>query len=81
MPSIDFASAKMKHLTWKFKLRGFLDGKEKLTETLLSEHDCDLGKWLYSEGMSKYGTIPETQKLENTHRADEGRRQRQRRQR
>jgi len=33
------------------KLRNFLDGGENLpTEKLASHRDCQLGKWLYSDG-------------------------------
>ena len=66
--SFDFQIAKQAHLAWKARLRGFLDGQESLTEQeAVSHHNCMLGKWYYSEGMTKYGHIPEMQELEPPH--------------
>jgi methyl-accepting chemotaxis protein len=71
--TVDFASARSKHLAWKSRLRNFLDGKEALTQSqAVSHRDCDLGKWLYSEGMEKYGHIGEMQKLEQQHKEMHG---------
>lgn len=68
MKKIDFAVARVMHVAWKSGLRSFLDGKETLTEEQAVSHkDCDLGKWLYSEGMSKYGNMPEMKELEKVH--------------
>ena len=68
MPSLDFSLAKMKHESWKTKLRGFLDGRLKIDDSeLSSEKECALGKWLYSEGLSKYGTISDLKQLEREH--------------
>ena len=65
---IDFTSARSKHLSWKTRIRGFLDGKETLSEDqAVSHRDCDLGKWLYSVGMNTYGQFFEMQQLEKTH--------------
>ncbi|MFI5294966.1 MAG: CZB domain-containing protein [Thermodesulfovibrionales bacterium] len=64
----DFHVYSLKHSMWKAKLRGFLEGKQSLTrEKALSHKDCDLGKWLYSEGLKKYEKIPGMQKLEKVH--------------
>jgi len=68
MKKVDFAIARVMHVAWKSGLRSFLDGKETITEEqAISHRDCDLGKWLYSEGMVKYGTMPEMQELEKVH--------------
>jgi methyl-accepting chemotaxis protein len=68
MANFDFLMAKQKHLSWKFRLRDFLDGRESLTlEQAVSYRDCDLGKWLYSVGFEKYKTYPEMQELEKVH--------------
>lgn len=65
---LDFRLIKAQHLRWKTRLRDFLDGKETLTEQQVTSHrHCDLGKWLYSEGMSKYGHLPEMKDLERIH--------------
>lgn len=66
--SLDFAMAKLKHTSWKLKLRDFLDGKPGLTAAQATSHkDCDLGKWLYSEGLAKYGAMAEMKSLEKEH--------------
>ncbi len=66
--TLDFASARTKHLSWKTRLRSFLDGHEGMSlEQAVSHHDCDLGKWLYSKGMDNYGHLPEMQQLEKIH--------------
>ena len=65
---IDFASARSKHLQWKLRVRDFLAGRATLTpEQAVSHHDCDLGKWLYAEGMQKFGHLAEMQQLEAIH--------------
>ena len=65
---INFSVAKNKHLIWKTRLRAFLDGKESLTEReAVSHEECELGRWLYSEGMPKYGDIKEMRELERRH--------------
>lgn len=66
--SLDFSMAKLKHQSWKLKLRDFLDGKPGLTSAQATSHrDCDLGKWLYSDGLAKYGQVPEIKTLEKVH--------------
>ncbi|BCG65682.1 MAG: methyl-accepting chemotaxis protein [Methyloprofundus sp.] len=66
--TLDFASARSKHLSWKARLRNFLDGKEALTlDQAVSHRDCDLGKWLYSTGMSTYGYLPAMVEMEKLH--------------
>jgi methyl-accepting chemotaxis protein len=68
MGKLDFAVARVAHIAWKSALRSFLDGKETLTEQqAVSHEDCDLGKWLYSDGLTEYGALPEMQELEKVH--------------
>lgn len=68
MKTIDFSKEMASHVIWNVKLRRFLDGGECITEKqLLSYRHCDLGKWLYSEGMDKYSTMPEVLELEKVH--------------
>jgi methyl-accepting chemotaxis protein len=66
--NIDLTSAAMKHSTWKLRLRTFLDGKGGLTaEQATSHKECDLGKWLETEGLKKYAAIPEMKTLDREH--------------
>ena len=69
MAKLDFTTAKLRHLNWRDRLRKFLDGTEQVTEAEMSSpKDCDLGKWLYAEGMTKYGAFREMKELEAVHR-------------
>jgi methyl-accepting chemotaxis protein len=66
--AFDFQTAKQAHIAWKARLRGFLDGRQSLSDKeAVSHHDCILGKWYYSEGMKKYGGIAEMRELEPPH--------------
>jgi methyl-accepting chemotaxis protein len=68
MKKPDFAVARVTHIGWKASLREFLDGKGSLTlEQAVSHKECDLGKWLYSEGLTKYGDMPEMKEFEKVH--------------
>jgi methyl-accepting chemotaxis protein len=61
--------AKSDHLAWRTKLRDLLAGKAALTEEETGNHEkCRLGKWLYSEGMPKYGHMQEMKDLEKVHK-------------
>jgi len=64
----DFSDIRLKHVTWRVKLDDFLEGKPSMTEEQATSHEaCDVGKWLHSEGLKKYGTMPEMQELEKIH--------------
>ncbi len=66
--TLDFALARNKHNAWKNRLRHFLDGQEPLTDAhAVSHKDCDLGKWLYSDGLKLYGDLPAMQEMEDVH--------------
>jgi len=68
MSSIDFSRARIVHKKWKANLRRFLSGEDSLTKEEAFYHEsCELGKWIYSDGMMKYGRIPEMRKIEKTH--------------
>ena len=65
---VDFSLAKLRHQTRKLRLRAFLDGKaEVVPSDTESPRECNLGKWIYSTGLSKYKNIPEVHQLEKTH--------------
>jgi len=67
-PTLNIAAAKSKHLSWKTRIRSFLDGKESLTmKQAVSHRDCDLGKWIYSEGITHLGESDAFNKLEKCH--------------
>ena len=66
--TVDFSHARFMHLNWKFKIRNYLDGKETLSEEQAVSHKhCDLGKWYYEEGKSKYGQMTCMKNFEEEH--------------
>ncbi len=70
---LDFPLAKNKHQAWKLRLRHFLDGSEELTAAhAVSHRDCDLGKWLYSDGMALYGDMMEMHEMKVVHKQMHG---------
>jgi methyl-accepting chemotaxis protein len=64
----DFFSARTAHLAWRQRIRDFLDGARSLShEEAVSHRDCALGKWLYADGLERYGHISEMQLMEKEH--------------
>lgn len=69
MLTFDFVSAQLKHSQWKTRMHTFLNGSGTMTESeAVSHRDCDLGKWLYSDGTANYGHLPAFQELERIHK-------------
>jgi methyl-accepting chemotaxis protein len=65
---VDLSAAKSAHLSWKTRLRAFLDGKATLSlKEAVSHHDCAFGKWYYSAGLEKYGHLAELKAIEKPH--------------
>ena len=68
MAELDFDTIITKHKAWKTRLRSMLDGESRLSvHDAVSHTDCEFGKWLYSEGKTKYGTLSEMLILEKSH--------------
>jgi hypothetical protein len=68
MKKSHFPAIRLMHMFWKQRLTDFLNGKEIATILHLSHEKCDLGKWIYSEGMANYGEMQEMQDLEKIHK-------------
>ena len=65
---LDLSGARSAHLSWKSRLRAYMDGKNSLPRKQLVNHrECDLGRWYHSEGIHHYGHIPEMRELERPH--------------
>jgi methyl-accepting chemotaxis protein len=61
--------AMVAHLSWKTKLRGFLDGKGSLDERTAFNHKaCGFGVWYEGEGREALSHISEMQQIEKPHR-------------
>jgi methyl-accepting chemotaxis protein len=64
----DFFAARTAHLAWRQRIRDFLDGARSLShEEAVSHRDCALGKWLYADGLERYGHISDMQLMEKEH--------------
>ncbi len=60
--------AKAAHLSWRVRLRAYLDGRGQLQPSeAVSHRECQLGQWYYSDGMEGLGHIPEMRTLEEPH--------------
>jgi HD-GYP domain-containing protein (c-di-GMP phosphodiesterase class II) len=65
---LDLSGARSSHLSWKSRLRAYMDGKNTLSrKQLVSHRECELGRWYHSEGIHHYGHIPEMQALAQPH--------------
>jgi len=67
MPVLDITIARITHVEWVHQLEMILQ-KSTTTVNLPSYHDCDLGIWLYGEGLRVYKGIPEIEMLEKYHK-------------
>ncbi|WP_181388465.1 methyl-accepting chemotaxis protein [Vibrio albus] len=65
----DFDTAKKAHLAWKSRVRALLQGDESAIskEQACSHRECQLGKWYYSSGASKYKSSTYFQQIEGPH--------------
>lgn len=67
---MNFDEAIQKHAEWKLKFRSAISKQEQLDNVTISKDNCcQLGQWLYGEGKSKYGTMPEFQTVVALHKA------------
>jgi hypothetical protein len=62
---IDISKARLIHIKWLMQLEGALRKGE--IPKLESHNACELGKWLYQEGLEKYKSYPEISFLEKRH--------------
>jgi methyl-accepting chemotaxis protein len=61
--------AMMAHLSWKTKLRGFLDGRGSLDERVAFNHtQCGFGKWYENVGRHELSHIHEVKLIEQPHK-------------
>ena len=65
---MDFDEAIAAHSAWKNKLKTYLRQPNKSLDanTVASDNQCVLGKWLYGEG-AKHSALPEFKELKNLH--------------
>ncbi len=64
---IDITIARITHVEWVHQLERLLH-KDTTSASLPSYHDCELGVWLYGEGLQNYKEIPEIGLLVQSHK-------------
>lgn len=65
---LSLASAEVAHMTWKTRIRAFLDGRSALgTAEAVSHRECAFGKWYYAGGREKFNDIAEMQQIDAPH--------------
>jgi methyl-accepting chemotaxis protein len=65
----ELRAARAAHMTWKTKLRGFLDGNVELDKNSSFAHtDCAFGKWYHGMGLAEFSHIPEMQQINAPHK-------------
>jgi len=68
MTAVDFSRARIVHKRWKTNLKKFINGEKTLTNEEAFYHEsCELGRWIYSDGMINYNRIAEMRKVEKLH--------------
>ncbi|MBF0311438.1 MAG: type IV pili methyl-accepting chemotaxis transducer N-terminal domain-containing protein [Magnetococcales bacterium] len=66
----DLRHIKRAHLAWLRKLEDVIRGRSALTpEQVSSARECDLGRWYYGEGMSRFGGLGVFKEVEEAHLA------------
>jgi methyl-accepting chemotaxis protein len=66
--ALDFEAAKSAHLSWRARIRSFLDGRGSLTRAeALSHRECVLGRWYYGPGLKHYGHLEGMRALQTPH--------------
>jgi hypothetical protein len=57
------------HSSWKIRLLTAVNGGEVPDKSKCCvDTQCDLGKWIYTEGRQKHGQLPEYNTLLNSHK-------------
>ena len=63
-----FHRAGVIHLVLCKRLKSYIESQRAVKkEELVSHKDCEFGKWLYSEGLSKNPDLKELQELDKVH--------------
>lgn len=70
---INFPLIKMQHAHWNVQLSHLLIEENdflsmRLDNMMFDHRNCDLGKWLYSQGLVKLGGLVAVQTLERVHK-------------
>jgi hypothetical protein len=67
---LNFKSAMEAHLKWKLRLKSIIDGNSSESlevKTVARDDQCDLGKWIHSQGSDQFGNNPEFKSVVEAH--------------
>ena len=68
MPSLELSIVAMQHINWKLNLAWFLRYGDSLSDAqVASPRQCEFGRWLYSDGLERYGSYPVIKEIETAH--------------
>ncbi len=70
LSGLNLAQVLKAHSDWKARLIQIIDGTSDETPDIAvvsQDNQCHLGKWLYSEGKTKYGHLPEYESARKVH--------------
>jgi Chemoreceptor zinc-binding domain len=63
----EFDAARIKHMLFKSKLRSFLYGSNTAEAPIRDPQQCSFGQWIFGYLLPRYGYLPESQQLDQTH--------------
>ncbi|HIJ24000.1 MAG: CZB domain-containing protein [Gammaproteobacteria bacterium] len=64
----DLGYMRLVHLSWELQMEELLDTHHAPNFEVAGHEECPLGLWLYDEGLSEFGSVPEIQQLERDHK-------------
>lgn len=67
---LNFMTAIEAHIKWKSRLENYIQGtstEELKVETVCRDDQCPLGKWIYSTGGERFGTIDTFGEMKGQH--------------
>jgi HAMP domain-containing protein len=68
-PDLPFERVKLAHLRWCERLRRYIAGQGEIDGSRLASHkDCELGRWIYTDALSRYGHVQDMLELESQHK-------------
>jgi hypothetical protein len=66
---MDLDNAILAHHVWKTHLKSVIAGKGQINADLAGRDDCcEIGRWLYGDGSTRYGNTPEFSALLDKHK-------------
>lgn len=67
---LDFGGAMEAHMKWRQRLESYIDGssmEELKLDTVCRDDQCALGKWIYNDGVARFGYLETFAELKDLH--------------